>query len=641
MFGIGLCKRIIPSLAAILVAGSIIGSMGAIDVSAGTNDGFIFETQGNNTIVLTEYTGSATDVEIPNTVNGKKVIGIADEAFKGNKTVKTVKIPSNVTTIGENAFKDAINLNSVQFDDNVSSIGKGAFMGCTSLTSAKLPTGIATVKESTFEGCTSLSSVTVPNNVKTIETKAFYGCPSLMQISLSENVTAIGSMALGYGYNESKGMSVPYSGFTINCSEGTKAYDYAQSEGFLLNTADIWETIANETGVTITGHKGFKKALVIPEKIDGKKVTAIGVQAFYGDDLIESVKIPEGVTIIDRWAFDECPNLKTVVLPSTITTIGVKAFDTSKIKTVCCTEAVYKLYTWESTTTRHVYDNDKDAKCNICNYDRFAPTPTPTIDPSKFVTTTPAPTKAPEKSVGDFVDRCYQIALGREADEAGYKSWVDKLNNGEQCGAQVGYGFVFSQEYQNKKTSNEQFVKDLYAMFFGREADEAGFKYWVDKLNANESREKVFQGFANSAEFANLCSTYGVVSGYYVVGVANDVQGGVNCFVARLYRICLDRLPDQAGQSGWVDKLMSGGTTGASCARGFVMSNEFANKKLSNADFVAYMYRAFFGREADQAGLEGWVTMLERGSSRETVFNGFVNSTEFANLCSTYGIKVK
>ncbi|MCQ2533559.1 MAG: DUF4214 domain-containing protein [Clostridia bacterium] len=641
MFGIGLCKRLIPSLAAILVAGSIIGSMGAIDVNAGTNDGFIFETQGNNTIVLTEYTGSAADVEIPNTVNGKKVVGIDAEAFKDNKTVKTVKIPSNVTTIGENAFKDAINLTSVQFSDSVTTISKNAFKGCTSLSSVKLPNALTTIKESTFEGCTALSSVSIPNSVKTIETKAFYGCQSLMEVSLSENVTAIGQMALGYGYNASKGMSMPYSGFTINCSEGTKAYEYAQNEGFLLNTADIWETIANETGVTITGHKGFKKALVIPEKIDGKKVTAIGVQAFYGDDLIESVKIPEGVTVIDRWAFDECPNLKTVIIPSTVKTIGTKAFMSDKIKTVCCTEAVYKLYTWNSTTTRHVYDNDKDAKCNICNYDRFAPTPTPTIDPSKFVTTTPVPTKAPEMSVGDFVDRCYQIALGREADEAGFNSWVDKLNSGAQCGSQVGYGFIFSQEYTNKKTSDEQFVKDLYSMFFGREADEAGFKYWVGKLTNKESRESVFQGFANSTEFANLCAKYGIVSGYYVVGCANDVQGGVNSFVARMYRICLDRLPDQAGQSGWVEKLMNGSTTGASCARGFVMSTEFANKKLSNADFVAYMYRAFFGREADQAGLEGWVTMLERGSSREVVFNGFVNSTEFSNLCSTYGIKVK
>lgn len=640
MFGLGLCKRMIPSLIAVLVAGSIFGSMQALDVNAGTNDGFIFESQGNNTIVLTEYTGSSTDVEIPSTVNSKKVIGIASDAFSGNKTVKTVKIPSTVTSIGENAFKDAISLTSVQLNDSITTIDKSAFKGCTSLTSVKLPNSMTTIKESTFEGCKGLTSVVIPNSVKTIETKAFYGCSSLMEVSLSENVTAIGSKALGYGYNSSKGMAVPYSGFTINCSEGTKAYEYAQNEGFLLNTADVWETEANSTGVTITGHKGFKKALTIPDKIDGKAVTSIGVQAFYGDDLIESVKIPEGVTNIDRWAFAECTNLKTVVLPSTIKTIGNKAFD-STIKTVCCTESVYKLYTWSSTTTRHIYDNDKDAKCNVCGYDRYAPTPTPTIDPSKFVTSTPAPTTAPAKSVGDFVERCYTVALGRPSDEEGLKAWTNKLNGGTQCGAQVAYGFIFSQEYINKKTTDEQYVKDLYKMFFDREADEAGFKYWVDKLNAKESRESVFQGFSNSTEFANLCSTYGVVSGYYVVGSANDVQGGVNCFVARMYRICLDRLPDQAGQSGWVQKLMNGSTTGASCARGFVMSTEFANKKLSNADFVAYMYRAFFGREADQAGLEGWVTQLERGASRETVFNGFVNSTEFSNLCSTYGIKVK
>ncbi|MCQ2483167.1 MAG: DUF4214 domain-containing protein [Clostridia bacterium] len=261
--------------------------------------------------------------------------------------------------------------------------------------------------------------------------------------------------------------------------------------------------------------------------------------------------------------------------------------------------------------------------------------PTPTVPP-----TTPEPTPTPELDVGAFINRCYEVALGREADKEGYEYWVSNLNNGQACGAQVGFGFIFSEEYTNKNRTNEEFVNDMYAMYFGREADEAGFNYWVEQLN-NETatREDIMAGFANSEEFFNLCGKYGVVCGAYIVGVPNDQQGGVNCFVARLYKVCLNRLPDMGGQAGWVQKLLNGEVTGTTCAYGFVFSPEFVNLNLDNTNFVKYMYNAFFGREADAEGLNYWVEQLDAGTaSREDVFAGFSGSAEFANLCSNYGI---
>ncbi|MCQ2534698.1 MAG: DUF4214 domain-containing protein [Clostridia bacterium] len=260
-------------------------------------------------------------------------------------------------------------------------------------------------------------------------------------------------------------------------------------------------------------------------------------------------------------------------------------------------------------------------------------TPTSTVAP------TSAPTAAPELNVGDFINRCYSVALGRSADEAGYNYWVDNLNNGQACGAQVGYGFIFSQEYINKNRSDEEFVTDMYAMYFGREADSDGFNYWVGLLESGLTREDIMAGFANSEEFYNLCNKYGVVCGTYLVGVPNDVQGGVNCFVARLYKVCLNRLPDMGGQAGWVLKLMNGEVSGTSAAYGFVFSPEFIGKNPSNEAFVNYMYAAFFGRAADEAGFNAWVDVLNGGGSYEDVFAGFSGSAEFANLCASYGIQ--
>ena len=265
------------------------------------------------------------------------------------------------------------------------------------------------------------------------------------------------------------------------------------------------------------------------------------------------------------------------------------------------------------------------------------PSITPVATP--IPTPKPQPTLAPaELSVGDFINRCYEVALGREADEAGYNYWWDALNNGRACGAQVGYGFIFSEEYTNKNTDNKEFVTDLYSMYFGRKPDEEGFNYWVNLLDTGSSREFVFAGFANSQEFYNLCTKYGVTQGYYILGMDLTKQGGVNCFVARMYKICLNRLPDMGGQAGWVLKLVNGEATGTVCSYGFIMSPEFASLDLNDADFAAYMYRAFFGREGAEEEINGWVNNMTGGLTREDVFNGFSGSVEFANLCESYGI---
>ncbi len=277
---------------------------------------------------------------------------------------------------------------------------------------------------------------------------------------------------------------------------------------------------------------------------------------------------------------------------------------------------------------------------NSSNFDPDI-TPLPTVPPTKEPTPTTKPvepTPAPKLNVGDFVTRCYRVALEREPDDEGYDYWCDNLNEGKACGAQVGYGFIFSSEYVNKNKSNEDYVTDLYSMFFDREGDAAGYAYWVDMLNSGATREAVFAGFANSVEFYNLCNDYSVVAGYYLVGVPNDQQGGVNCFVARLYRVCLDRLPDMEGQAYWVMRLMNGEITGSSCAYGFVFSTEFANMNLSDEDYILHMYRAFFGREGEAEGVDYWVNRLNNGVSKSDIFVGFAASQEFANLCESYGI---
>lgn len=74
-------------------------------------------------------------------------------------------------------------------------------------------------------------------------------------------------------------------------------------------------------GDTLVKYKGKDAALVVP---DGVRV--IGASAFAGNPFLKSVVLPEGVEVIDRWAFYYCTSLREVSIPSTVKSIGEEAF---------------------------------------------------------------------------------------------------------------------------------------------------------------------------------------------------------------------------------------------------------------------------------------------------------------------------
>ena len=97
-----------------------------------------------------------------------------------------------------------------------------------------------------------------------------------------------------------------------------------------LHAADVSDLTFDTSGGTITitdCDTGASGTLIIPETIEGKPVTSIGVDAFFECEFLTSITIPEGVTSIGDWAFDECYALRTVTIPDSVTSIGDGAFD--------------------------------------------------------------------------------------------------------------------------------------------------------------------------------------------------------------------------------------------------------------------------------------------------------------------------
>ncbi len=108
-------------------------------------------------------------------------------------------------------------------------------------------------------------------------------------------------------------------------------------------------------------------------------------------------------------------------------------------------------------------------------------------------------------------------------------------------------------------------------------------------------------------------------------------------FVERLYTVALGRDSEIEGKNYWITALQNG-ATGAEAAHGFFFAPEVVNANLSNVEYVTRLYRTFMDREPDSAGLNFWINELMSGKSREEVFYGFINSTEWINICENCGI---
>lgn len=113
---------------------------------------------------------------------------------------------------------------------------------------------------------------------------------------------------------------------------GSVDYDY----GVTVSDKNMFAYSENDDGtVTITGGNIVTPKLEIPAELEGKKVSAIGMNAFTGNNVITDLVIPEGVTTLNWYSFNTCRNLETVTLPDSLEFIDSWAFERcSRLKTI-------------------------------------------------------------------------------------------------------------------------------------------------------------------------------------------------------------------------------------------------------------------------------------------------------------------
>ena len=121
-------------------------------------------------------------VRIPDTINVNgitcKVTEISANAFKNNKSLKSVTIGRNVTVIGTNAFYGCKKLSKISGGNGIVKIGHRAFANCSSLSKITIPGSVTSIGKQAFCNCKKLRSITIKTSTlsgKTVGSKAFAG----------------------------------------------------------------------------------------------------------------------------------------------------------------------------------------------------------------------------------------------------------------------------------------------------------------------------------------------------------------------------------------------------------------------------------------------------------------------------------
>ena len=194
-----------------------------------------------------------------------------------------------------------------------------AFWWCRSLSKIVIPSSVTSIGDRAFDTCSSLSEIVIPSSVTSIGDSAFDTCSSLSEIVIPSSVTSIGDRAFADCFSL-KYISIPKSVIGLNGNP------FAKWNGKLecLSPNFVYEDdiLFNKNKSRIISFRNQNiKSYVIPSS-----VTSIGDSAFLWCRSLSEIVIPSSVTSIGDCAFYGCFSLSEIVIPSSVISIGRGAF---------------------------------------------------------------------------------------------------------------------------------------------------------------------------------------------------------------------------------------------------------------------------------------------------------------------------
>lgn len=282
--------------------------------------------------------------------------------FSNNTTLKSIKLPKNMVTLGSFAFLNCTSLENVEFSGNAFQLGQRTFGGTTNLKTIRMPglSGVSTsvnTSANTFNieyaspfygsgiesildfgkitttkvqihgntstpyllrNCQSLKEVVFPETLKTLSQYTFYDCPMLTTLYLPQSLTTLDQQCMLYLPSlEIEDLNLPNL-----TSFGSKVFHADAKVRKISNLGKITTLTVATASPYHFGNPTYLKSITLPSTM---KTLPNNLLRYYTD--LEEVIVSEGTTTIGQYTL---ANLMCEVdLPDSITTIQDYAFDSN------------------------------------------------------------------------------------------------------------------------------------------------------------------------------------------------------------------------------------------------------------------------------------------------------------------------
>lgn len=205
-----------------------------------------------------------------------------------------------MTALGHRAFYEKT-VTTVVVPDSVTEIGAACFSGDNYLVSLKLPDGLKRLPPASLESCMRLYDFDLPQSLEKIYSSVFEFNYYLTHLTLPSCLTEIEQLNfIGlYGLQ------------SLTLAEDNAAFKLDETNGLLM-TADGTRLLHCFSDISPA------EEIILPE---GVKI--VDPFAFHYDYDVKRIVLPEGVETIGAMAFAMCPNLTEIVIPASVTDIGV------------------------------------------------------------------------------------------------------------------------------------------------------------------------------------------------------------------------------------------------------------------------------------------------------------------------------
>ncbi len=293
----------------------------------------------DNTIQLTQYLGTKTELVVPANYDGYVVYAVGQQDVREgtpsakrtnilgtseNATITKLTIEEGIKEIKCGAFEKCTGIKgNLVIPDGVTKIGAIAFNKCSGFDGTlTLPSSLKSIGDGAFQFCSGFTGdLVIPEGVETIGTFAFNKCSGFNgTLTLPSTLKSIGKASFQYCSGLTGDLVIP---------EGVEKVEdytfYACSK--LIGDLIIPDSVESVGYCGFYGCSGFNGILKLSSNLK-----TIGEAAFYNcSSLTGQLKLPDTIESIGQFAFNNCSSLTgDLIIPSSLKTIARAAFQQCK-----------------------------------------------------------------------------------------------------------------------------------------------------------------------------------------------------------------------------------------------------------------------------------------------------------------------